>query len=144
MSNHFHLVIRIKDGIKDTYANVQNYGDAEQGLHAEKSVASKQIAKVISSYTQAFNKYHNRHGSLFERPFKRKRITSEDYLRKAIVYVHRNPQDLGENREEYRFSSYRRIILGLNSDLRAGEVLTLFDTVENFKYLHHGENDYDL
>src|SRR5690606_12902097 len=144
MTNHFHLIIRVKEGMEDNFAKVPNFGKVEQGLHAEKSIASKQIAKLISSYTQAFNKYHNRHGSVFERPFKRKRITTEDYLRKGIVYIHKNPLDLGENMEEYRFSSYRRLISGSESALQVFEVLTLFGTVDNFKYLHRCKNDYEL
>lgn len=144
MPNHFHFVIRIKEWTENNFAKVPNFGKVEHGLHAEKSIASKQLAKLISSYTQAFNKYHNRHGSIFERPFKRKRITSEDYLRKAIVYIHRNPINMGENMEEYRFSSYRRIISESKTAVQADEVLTLFGTVDNFKYLHRVENDYEI
>ncbi|QFG53562.1 hypothetical protein [Chryseobacterium sp.] len=144
MPNHFHLMIRIKEGLEDNFAKVPNFGKVEQGLHAEKSMASKQLAKLISSYTQAFNKYHNRHGSIFERPFKRKRITSEDYLRKAIVYIHRNPVNIGENIEEYRFSSYRRIVSDSKTAVQTDEVLTLFETVDNFKYLHRFENNYEI
>ena len=144
MPNHFHFVIRIKEWTENNFAKVPNFGKVEHGLHAEKSIASKQFAKLISSYTQAFNKYHNRHGNLFERPFKRKRITSEDYLRKAIVYIHRNPINMGENMEEYRFSSYRRIISESKTAVQADEVLTLFGTVDNFKYLHRVENDYEI
>lgn len=144
MPNHFHFVIRIKEWTENNFAKVPNFGKVEHGLHAEKSIASKQLAKLISSYTQAFNKYHNRHGNLFERPFKRKRITSEDYLRKAIVYIHRNPINMGENMEEYRFSSYRRIISESKTAVQADEVLTLFGTVDNFKYLHRVENDYEI
>ncbi len=144
MPNHFHFVIRIKEWTENNFAKVPNFGKVEQGLHAEKSIASKQLAKLISSYTQAFNKYHNRHGSIFERPFKRKRITSEDYLRKAIVYIHRNPINIGENMEEYRFSSYRRIISESKTAGQADEVVTLFGTVDNFKYLDRFENDYEI
>ena len=144
MPNHFHFVIRIKEWTENNFAKVPNFGKVEHDLHAEKSIASKQFAKLISSYTQAFNKYHNRHGNLFERPFKRKRITSEDYLRKAIVYIHRNPINMGENMEEYRFSSYRRIISESKTAVQADEVLTLFGTVDNFKYLHRVENDYEI
>lgn len=102
MPNHFHFILRIKDDFSENFAKVSNFDKVETtGLHSEKSIASKQIAKLISSYTQAFNKYHNRHGSLFERPFKRRRIENEEYLRKAIVYVHRNVSELGEEMERY-------------------------------------------
>lgn len=51
MPNHFHLMIRIKEGLEDNFAKVPNFGKVEQGLHAEKSMASKQLAKLISSYS---------------------------------------------------------------------------------------------
>ena len=66
MPNHFHLVIKVKDKTSIPSSNLK-------GLHSEDSVVSKQIGKLISSYTQAFNKRFERHGSLFERPFKRKK-----------------------------------------------------------------------
>ena len=57
----------------------------EKGLHSEDAVYSKSIAKLISSYTQAFNKTYQRSGALFESPFKRIHVDSEKYLRDLIL-----------------------------------------------------------
>ncbi|RQP09094.1 MAG: hypothetical protein EAS48_08980 [Chryseobacterium sp.] len=106
MPNHFHMVLKIRERpIFDNSAKVLNFGKVapNTGLHAEQSTASKQIAKFISSYTQAYNKQHQRHGGLLERPFKRKRIKTEDYLRSVIIYVHRNVLQLDARMETTNF-----------------------------------------
>jgi len=152
MPNHFHFIIRIKDDFSEEFAEegtspkFQTLAklNKESGLHSEKSVASKQIAKLISSYTQAFNKYHNRHGSLFERPFKRKKIESELYLLKSIVYVHRNVLDLSYKMNEYQFSSYKSLISNTRTSMKRKEVIELFENVENFIFVHQIENDYEI
>ncbi|MBU8882300.1 hypothetical protein KSK37_04295 [Kaistella sp. DKR-2] len=145
MPNHFHFILRIKDDINgNNFAKVPNFGKVETGLHAEKSIASKQIGKLISSYTQAFNKYHNRHGSLFERPFKRKRIETEDYLIKSIICVHRNVIDLNRSLNNYDFSSYKAIVSGKQTHVRKETVIEWFDDIENFKLMHQRDSDYEF
>jgi len=88
MPNHFHLLVKIKDepSLKEI-TNLQGK-DLEKGLHSSQNIFSKQFSKVFNSYSQAFNKENTRHGALIESPFKRKLITSEDYLRQCIVYIH--------------------------------------------------------
>lgn len=140
MTNHFHFIIRIKDGFSEESLPKLN----KTGLHSEKSLPSKQIAKLMSSYTQAFNKYHNRHGSLFERPFKRKKIDSEEYLMKSIIYVHRNVLELNENMEDYHYSSYKSIIANKETTLCKNEVLNIFENINNFIFLHKIDNDYEF
>ena len=120
MPNHFHLVIKIKENITTD--------------------VSKQIGKLISSYTQAFNNRYNRHGSLFERPFKRKRILDENYLKQVIVYVNRNSLDMQQKVEEYKFSSYKSVLSLSPTSVARKEVLLLFEGVENFKYCHTKES----
>ena len=135
MPNHFHLVIKVKDKTSIPSSNLK-------GLHSEDSVVSKQVGKLISSYTQAFNKRFDRHGSLFERPFKRKKILDESYLRQVIVYVNRNPLDIQQKIEEYLFSSYKSILSTSPTSVARNEVLLLFEGIENFKYCHKKESLY--
>jgi len=47
---------------------------------------------------------------VFERPFKRKRISDENYLKQVIVYINRNPLDISLNINEYLFSSYSPLL----------------------------------
>lgn len=145
MPNHFHFILRIKETEGDNFARVSNFGKVDRtGLHSNNSKASKQLGKLMSSYTQAFNKYHNRHGSLFERPFKRKRINSEEYLRKAIIYVHQNVIVLNPKIEDYPFSSYKSFLSDASSSICKNEVIELFGDINNFKSMHKTESNYQF
>ena len=74
---------------------------------------------------------------MFESPFKRIRIDSEEYLRNVIIYVHQNP----DNFNNYRYSSYKTIISVKNTSVSRKEVLDLFDDKENFIKCHKIEID---
>ena len=87
MQNHFHILLYLKTGQeipKEDYL-------ISTGKEPKKPDASRQLGHLFNAYAQGINKRYSRTGSLFEKPFERKRITSEDYLRKAIYYIHKNP-----------------------------------------------------
>lgn len=54
------------------------------------------------------NARHDRSGHLFQRRFKGFVVEDEDYLRRLLFYVHRNPLRAGlvERLADYRWSSY--------------------------------------
>ena len=133
MPNHIHFILKAKSEIEKTENSIK----FSKGLHSEESVYSKAIGKLISSYTQSFNKVLQRSGSLFESPFKRIRIDSEEYLRNVIIYVHQNP----DNFNNYRYSSYKTIISEKNTSVCRKEVLAIFDDKENFIKCHKIEID---
>ncbi len=118
LNNHFHFLVRIKD-------------------KPEKN-PSQSFSNLFNSYSKAFNKRHNRTGSLFQRPFKRKRITKEDYLRQLVLYIHLNPENHGiiDNFELYPFSSYASMLSNKPTNLKRTEVIELFDDKENFIFMH--------
>ena len=67
------MLVRIKPEVElKTFLilRIKNTKIRAEGIHALHSIVSKQFAKLMSSYTQGFNKYYNRHGSLFETPLK--------------------------------------------------------------------------
>ena len=55
---------------------------------------SKFLHKVGLSYTNYFNKLHERKGRLFESTFKAKHVDSHDYATYLTQYIHLNPVDL--------------------------------------------------
>ena len=69
MPNHFHLLI--------------------------KQTAELGIEKFISNFQNSYAKYYNtkfqRNGSLFQKPFKAKRITSDEEFLHVSRYIHLNP-----------------------------------------------------
>lgn len=142
MPNHFHFVIKVKSEEElRAYAILSNRDLAKidlnkKGLHSFDSIVSKQIGKFISSYSQAYNKINKRHGALLESPFKRKRIESEEYLRNLILYIHLNPIGFKIDYASYFYSSYKGILSTQATLLKREETILLFDTIENFIYLH--------
>jgi putative transposase len=143
MSNHFHFVIKIKSQkeLLD-FSEQKNKKISKTGLHSVENIASKQLSKFISSYTQAYNKVYKRHGPLFESPFKRKRIDSEQYLKNVIIYVHQNPIDIKKDFKNYKFSSYKTVLSPLKTNLKRKEVIEYFDDLENFVFCHENIIDF--
>lgn len=142
MPNHFHLLVKIKDDKDLNKIKIHQGKDFEDGLHASKNLFSKHFANVFNSYSQAFNKENSRHGSLIESPFKRKLITSEDYLRQCIIYIHQNPQS--EDFKTHNYSSYKTILSNADTALKRNEVIKMFEDKENFIMCHQKEIDYQF
>ena len=63
LRNHFHLLIKVPD----------DHDNPETKI-------SEQFRKFFIGYSQAINVRYNRMGSLFMKPFKRIKITDDDYL----------------------------------------------------------------
>ena len=66
----------------------------------------------------------------------RKKINTDDYLKNVILYVHLNSEALGKNYSNYKFSSYLGIVSNLKTNIAREECISLFNDLENFKYLH--------
>ena len=121
LSNHFHFVIKIE---------------------TEQRIVSQKLSNFFNAYAKAFNKATDRTGSLFEKPFKRIRVQSEDYLKNLIIYAHTNPvkHKILNNFKDYHYSSYSEIVKN-NSDLiDSKKIIELFDNYENFKFVHKYKN----
>lgn len=128
LKNHFHLLIKIRSfenlKINDKLVNFKNL--------------SQPFSNLFNAYTKSINKRYNREGSLFKVRFKRNRITSEEYLRNTILYIHLNPVKHGftENFENYDYSSYRSILSNKRTELKRREVIEFFGDKENFIIVH--------
>lgn len=142
MPNHFHLLVRIKsDNDLQNLVNIMKL-DKVEGLHSPQHIFSKMFARIFNSYSQAFNKENSRHGALIESPFKRKKISSEDYLRQCIIYIHQNPDS--EDFENFPYSSYKAILSNSETSLKRDEVIALFDDKQNFSICHGKESNYEF
>ncbi len=108
--------------------------------------ATQHFKHFFNAYAKYINKKHNRHGSLFERPFKRKLIESGVYLKQVLVYIHNNAVHHGfcEHPFEYSWSSYHTCISTGKTKINREEVLEWFGDVENFKYVHDKKADLTL
>lgn len=128
LKNHFHLLIKIKSyeslKIDKKLVNLKNL--------------SQPFSNLFNAYTKSINKRYNREGSLFKVRFKRNRITSEEYLKNAILYIHLNPLKHGliDTFEKYEYSSYRSILSNKRTEIQRSEVIEFFGDKENFIAVH--------
>ena len=139
MPNHFHFLIKAKseDELKKLILINNNLKSiSNMGLHSPINIVSKQLGKFISSYSQAYNKVHKRHGPLLESPFKRIKVDTLDYLKNLILYIHLNPVDIGIDYDIYKFSSYNSVVSKNKTKIKREEILELFDNEENFMNCH--------
>lgn len=120
LKNHFHFLVRIKE---------------ENEIEKK---PSQQFSNLFNAYTKAFNKQQNRHGTLFERPFKRKKIDDEKYFKNLVLYIHTNPvhHNIVKKAKDYNWSSYVSIISDKPSNIKRTEVISWFDDKENFITCH--------
>ncbi len=89
MPTHFHFLVRVST--------------------EETSTTGAVLGKILSSYTQGFNRYWSRHGSLFQQHTKAICVDDERYLLALLAYIHNNPVRAGlvALPEEWEFSSYQ-------------------------------------
>ena len=101
-------------------------------------IVSKQFQKFFQSYAMAFNKQHERVGTLFQTPFKRALIDDEDYFSQLVYYIHANPQlhGLVSDFRKWQWSSYNRMLLDKPSKLRKQEVLDWFGGRKEYQQFH--------
>ncbi len=140
MPNHFHFLVRLKEET-EVAAAIHPTGfesTSDRVCNPVGGNASLQFSKLFNSYAQAFNKRTGRHGSLFERPFKRKLIDNEGYLKQVILYIHNNPVHHGfcSHPMEYPWSSYLTCVSVKPTKLHREQVMGWFDNQANFKYMH--------
>ncbi|WP_264551329.1 hypothetical protein [Flavobacterium sp. N2038] len=137
LKNHFHLLVRIK-----TFEEILK---SQNEFEIKKIIPPHQsFGNLFNAYTKAINKGYNRHGALFERPFKRKLIDNDAYLRSVIKYIHFNPVNHGfcEHPIEYPWSSYLTCISDKPTKLKREKVISLFKNIDNLKTSHNERENF--
>lgn len=124
MSNHFHLLIKIK-----------RKEDITDKKMSEKPHLG--FSHLLNSYTQKINKTYNRKGSLFQEGLKRSKITNQEYFTQLVAYIHLNPiKHKFSNSLNYSYSSYNAIASKSPTLLKRKELLYYFNDLDNFKAWH--------
>lgn len=142
MPNHFHFLIEIKS--EKEIINFFSKQDSDlnslnpTGFENLSGLLSKQFADFFNSYSKAFNKQQQRKGSLFMRPFKRKKIINKEYLMKLVHYIQFNPVEAGlcKKASEWSFSSYNGLLSESPTLLERKTVINWFEDPENFIFIH--------
>ena len=101
------------------------------------------FSHLFNAYGRYFNKNCETRGTLFERPFRRKPVDNEYYLKTLVLYIHNNPVRHGfcSHTIEYPWSSYFDFFSDEPTIIRRKEVLEWFDDIENFKVMHNTKSD---
>ena len=156
MKNHFHLLVRLKtqQEIQDLAGfpkPARSSGDiarssdtvAKPGGDSDVSGTSQSFSNFFNAYTKTINKGYRRTGSLFEKPFKRIEVTSEEYFINLIFYIHFNPQRHGfvDDFRGWLWSSYSELLGQLSDWLSRDYVLNWFGGVERCEAFHQGVVD---
>lgn len=120
--NHFHFLLYIHP----------------DGVGVPRQCFANPLGVTFNSYAQWFNKKTDRTGSLFQRPFKRKKIDTQEYLKQVIYYIHRNPMHHGltDHPEEYKYSSYADLVSNNETMVSRDHVLQWFDGPSHFADFH--------
>jgi REP element-mobilizing transposase RayT len=151
MPNHFHLLLKVKDRkelellwedkikrkmMKTSKVPPEGVVNPFGGI-LEKLI-TEQFSHCFNSYAQAYNNKYSRSGSLLKESFQRKRIDSLEYMIKVICYIHNNPVAHGftEQPEEWKYSSYNALFSKKPTKIERNEVIKLFDSIDNLRYVH--------
>jgi REP element-mobilizing transposase RayT len=123
LKNHFHVLVRIKTAEQER-ARILN--------------PSGQFGNLFNAYAKAINKAYERTGSLFEHPFERIAVTSEQYLMRLVTYIHHNPQKHGliADFRDWPYSSYKILCSTQPTRLRRDEVLSWFGGLAQLEAAH--------
>ena len=135
LPNHFHFLAKVKPITDDLRFHVrqQNTVKSQRFLEAEipySEYLEDQFKRLFSSYALAFNKQQNRHGSLFQKGFKRISVNEEYKCHYLLAYTHHNPihHRFCANYKEWKYSSWSAYQnLEMPSLLNRAEVLAWFD-----------------
>jgi len=165
MPNHFHFLIRIKDGeelidyFREKYPDkVRAAAAARSAMSPPKSfgadlsnlipeLISNQFKNFLISYSKSFNKMYGRRGSLFLDNIKRIPVEDEDYFANMIRYIHFNPVLHGftDNPHQWKYCSIHTYLSDKRSILQRKEVFEWFGGPEAFKQFHQSiqEDEFD-
>jgi putative transposase len=140
MPNHFHFLIRTRTE-EEQLAQIVPF--SENGPILKATPPSRAFNNLFIAYARAFNKATGRTGVLFETPFHRKLVDSDEYFRRLIVYIHKNPQKHGfvDDFREWQWSSYDALLSNKATRLERTAVNDWFGDRESFSESHLQEFD---
>ena len=130
-----NLDLKIVNNIKKF--NEVKFEDIER-LKFKTPVPYRHFSHLFNAYTRYFHNRTGGCGNLFERPFKRKQVENEEYLKRVILYIHNNPVHHGfcTHPLEYPWSSYISCVSEKPTKLKRQAVKNLFENTDNFKMEH--------
>lgn len=135
LPNHFHLLVRVKkwnDIFQAAIADFKHTSDIPPHI-----LVSEKHRRFFLAYAKAINKQEDRKGSLFQKTFRRKKVSDDDYFTNLIWYIHHNPiHHQVCDKLDYPWSSYPRLLLETESKLKKVELFDWFGSKRQFVDFH--------
>ena len=103
MDNHCHLLIEVSD-----------------------IPLSKIMQLIQQTYTSWYNRNYKRSGHVFEQRYKSILCDKDSYLLSLIRYIHQNPVRAKIAGINYKYSSHKEYIRGINNVCLVEEILSMF------------------
>ena len=130
LRNHFHLMVRIND--------------CQSSKDWQSLPPWRAFSNLFSTYSKAINKAYQRSGSLFEKPFKRKPVTSDRYFKTLVAYIHQNPQKHGliADFRNWPYSSYQTMPNNKPTQLSREATLSWFGDSRDLVTYHEATTDF--
>lgn len=143
MGNHFHLLVRIKAENEIELIKPKHENRHIKYSKTKKYIPTKQFSHLFNAYAKSINKKHGRTGGLFETPFRRIKITDDNYFKRLVYYIHNNPVHHGfvNNMVEYPWSSYLTITSDKPTQLSRKTTLEWFNSKSDFIEFHNMKHD---
>lgn len=156
LRNHFHFAIRTRteaeqEAYRREHPDLTGFGNLS-GLEGATNLTGlgdlsglpaiqepgQAFSNLFNAYTKSINKAYGRTGALFQRPFGRIEVTTDEYLRQLIVYIHQNPQKHGfvKDFRQWPYSSYPTLLSLQKTLLQRDAVLTWFNNHNGFVFAH--------
>ena len=139
LPNHFHFLLRIFDA--DAILESKELHDFWK--HARDNRPHQYFSNFFNAFARTINNKHGRSGTLFQRPFQRKLVTTDNYFNQLITYIHRNPQKHGlvDDFRDWPYSSYDAILHEKPTRVARTAVLDYFGNQVQFRQAHETEPD---
>lgn len=148
MPNHFHLLAQLKTEeeltkqfeqqikTKQILSNNNQLVFNQQDYLFKK--ANKAYSNFFNSYTQSFNKFYNRKGSLFMQNLKSEEINTDNSFCKVVHYLHANPvhHRFVKSLEDWPHTSYKKFLSNMPTKLERNYVLDMFGGLDQFIKYH--------
>ena len=152
LKNHFHILIKTRSEDEIRKSLLEKMVSQKDGSllpkHQDKSIEwiyGNAFASFFKSYAISINNAYNRTGSLFEEPFRRILVDSDNYFTELIYYIHYNPQRHGfvKDFREYPHSSYHSHLHTAMTKLKREQVIEWFGNRNEFERFHTGNMNLD-
>ena len=132
MGNHYHFLVNVR--CTKTIVSTHDY-------------IAHNLQRFFQSYALAFNHQHARTGTLFQKPYKRVHVDSDEYVSKLIHYIHNNPQkhEVVYDFRNWKWSSYDAILKNNRQIVSPIKVINWFGGIDEFKLFHlNNTNELDI